>query len=213
MRHFSSTWFTTFTWIEYSVSQDATFCFPCRFYSNNYDDTNLFVNVGYKNWKNAVYRSSGLEKHSNLIEHKKCAVKWMSASKVDNNETSSVISQIKESHLRLVNENKNYIKTIAKVILFTAFQGIAQRGHLEAEGSVNRGNFLELVNLSADFNEPFRAKLRSLSNNARYLSAKIQIEITSIMTSMILGQMSDEIKKCDYFALIVDESKDMYFKN
>lgn len=42
-----------------------------------------------------------------------------------------------------------YIKTIAEVLRLTAMQNIAQRGHIETEGSQNKGNFLELIELIA----------------------------------------------------------------
>uniref|UniRef100_A0A1X7SJE0 TTF-type domain-containing protein n=1 Tax=Amphimedon queenslandica TaxID=400682 RepID=A0A1X7SJE0_AMPQE len=32
-RSFSPSWFAKRTWLEYSVSKDAVYCYPCRFFS------------------------------------------------------------------------------------------------------------------------------------------------------------------------------------
>lgn len=31
-RHFSLNWYKLYNWIEYSITNDSIFCFPCRFF-------------------------------------------------------------------------------------------------------------------------------------------------------------------------------------
>jgi len=44
--------------------------------------------------------------------------------------------------------------------LYTAVQGIAQRGDNEGESSLNRGNLVELLNLMEKFKDEFKSKRR-----------------------------------------------------
>lgn len=52
----------------------------------------------------------------------------------------SISSLIKEGHLNLVQHNCKYNRNIGKALLYTIFQGIAQRGDDEKEFSLNYGN-------------------------------------------------------------------------
>ena len=83
-------------------------------------------------------------------------------------EETSVLSQINETHDKLVKENRSYIKVIARSLLFTAVQGIAQRSHDEKKNSLNRGTFLELLHLLAEYNADLSNKLKILPQNATY---------------------------------------------
>lgn len=132
MRHFFSTWYELYNWIEYSIINDSVFCFPCRFFCKNYDKT-IFVSERYSNWKNALDKSSGLKKHNISNEHKTSNIMWISYLDMKKNGNVSVTSLINEGHLKLVKDNRDYIKMVGKVLLFTAIQGIAQRGDNEGD--------------------------------------------------------------------------------
>ena len=76
-RSFSSSWFHKHMWLEYSVSRDAAFCYPCRFFSTcvrREDD--CFITTGYRNWKNATGMSGRLMKHSKSQRHITASAAW-----------------------------------------------------------------------------------------------------------------------------------------
>ncbi|KAL4103994.1 hypothetical protein QTP88_019307 [Uroleucon formosanum] len=118
----------------------------------------------------------------------------------------SVSVQINEGHLKLIKENRKYIKRIASVLLYTGTQCIAQRGDDESVKSLNRGNFLELLHL---IDEQCEAVSQDVPQNAKYTSPQIQNEMISIFNQIILEKISFELQSCNYFALIVDETKDI----
>lgn len=118
-------------------------------------------------------------------------------------------SLINEAHLKLVKEISKYIQYIGKVLLFTAVQGIAQRGNDKSENSVNCGNFLEFVHLLEYFNDDFKQKRQSLPNNSKYTSPSMQNEILTVFTLMVRDKISKELQKCEYFAIMVDKTKDI----
>ncbi|XP_026819519.1 zinc finger MYM-type protein 1-like [Rhopalosiphum maidis] len=182
MRHFSDKWYKMFNWIEYSIMDDAVFCFPCRFFSKYYDLHTVFITIGFKQWKKALDKSSGFKQHESSSEHKKC---------------------------QLVKENRKYIQYIGKALFFTAVQGIDQREDDESENGVNRGNFLELVHLLEYFNDDFKQKKQSLPNNSKYIIPSMQNEILTVFGQMVRDKISNELQKCEYFAIMVDETKDI----
>jgi hypothetical protein len=62
------------------------------------------------------------------------------------------------------------------------FQGCPFRGHDESLGSLNRGNFLEMLKLLASYNkEVNEVVLENAPKNAKYTSPDVQKEILSIL--------------------------------
>ena len=77
-RSFSSSWYKDRPWLEYSVNQDAAFCFTCRKYTKacfNYTEA-VFISKGYYDWKHATCTSKGFDKHASSKEHLMCDAMW-----------------------------------------------------------------------------------------------------------------------------------------
>lgn len=76
-RSFNSDWYTGRDWLEYSVTLDAAFCYPCRMFrapSSPGDST--FVRSGFNDWKHVIERGKGLNKHAESREHLICESMW-----------------------------------------------------------------------------------------------------------------------------------------
>lgn len=207
-RSFNSNWYELYKWLEYSKNEDSVYCFPCRFFytkSKNNLDTN-YKSVGYKNWKNAM-SAKGFPGHDRSEEHKQCSMSWMDYKKNFKNGIS-ILSQISDQHHRLVIENRRYMKAIIISLRYLAIQGQALRGHNEKESSLNRGNFIEIMNCIGSFDDIIKTKING-PKNARYLHHSIQNEIIHIMSTMILNKISMEISTSVYFAIMADETKDV----
>lgn len=56
-RCFSSSWYTKYEWLEYSVEKDAIYCFPCRQFSNSMKES-MFSETGMRNWKKLPEKGS-----------------------------------------------------------------------------------------------------------------------------------------------------------
>ncbi|GAV77727.1 DUF4371 domain-containing protein, partial [Cephalotus follicularis] len=53
-RHFQSSWFRQFSWLEYSPSKDTVFCLPCFLFNNKPTGrfgSNVLTDDGFNNWK------------------------------------------------------------------------------------------------------------------------------------------------------------------
>ncbi|KAL4127358.1 hypothetical protein QTP88_011532 [Uroleucon formosanum] len=207
-RSFQFCWYEQFKWIEYSQSENAVYCFPCRFFSlkQKNDTENMFISTGYTNWKNAM-SSRGFLRHDNSDEHKNCTISWIEFKKNKLNKTS-VLSQLNNHHASIVTENKKYMEAIIISLRMLAIQGIAFRGHIENESSINQGNFLELMKVISLFDNVVKKKMNG-PKNARYFHHSIQKELIHIMASMIINKISSDLEKSMYFAIMIDETKDI----
>lgn len=95
-------------------------------FSKNFDNETTFITIGFKNWKNATFSDSGLKKHDKSHDHKNCHAMLVSYKNMKSKGIPSVSAQINECHLKLIKENRKYMKKIVSIILFTGTQCIAQ---------------------------------------------------------------------------------------
>lgn len=151
--------------------------------------------------------SKGFPRHNSSIDHKNCCQTWLDY-KANKEKNISVLSLISADHDRLVNENKRYMKSIILSVRMLAIQGSAFRGHRENEQSLNRGNFIEIMNLIASFDDTVHKKING-PKNARYLHHSIQTEIIHIMANIILSKISYEINCVSCLSIMADETKDI----
>ncbi|KAH8026349.1 hypothetical protein HPB51_020333 [Rhipicephalus microplus] len=209
-RSFNSNWYRLFPWLEYSAQADAAFCLPCRMFSTGDNEKSAFVNGGYSNWKNALERDGGFRKHENSLVHKTCQASWVSFTQMKaGGQSRSVATHLSDAYSREVQENRLYIARVADILRFTAVQGISQRGHDESARSENKGNFVELLNLFAKYDDIIGKKLNGGAANAKYVHHSIQDQILEILSHITLTSIKEEMKSSQCFALIVDETKDL----
>ena len=167
-----------------------------------------FTTIGYSNWKRAKESKHGFNVHMNSDCHKAAMIAWTDFKQMESAGTS--ISQIvSEAQQRVIKENRYYIKTVGEILLLTAKQDIAQRGHRENEQSMNKGNFLEILNLVQNHDQAIAKKIKEMPKNAKYTSPEIQNEVLHILADIIRKEIIEEVKESGEFSLIVDETKDV----
>lgn len=86
------------------------------------------------------------------------------------------------------------------------------RGDDESDDSLNKGNYLELINLLASYNPNLRNFLDN-SNVFSGLSNDIQNDIISSVANVILDEIKKEYEGADYMALMLDETTDISNKS
>ncbi|XP_056428266.1 zinc finger MYM-type protein 1-like [Hyla sarda] len=165
-----------------------------------------FINIGYKNWKNAIVTGKGILQPERSASHKDAYVRWEDFKKNVSQDTS-IMKDLTKAHIREVNENRHYIKTIAQVLLLTAKTKIAQREHRCNSDDVNHGNVREILYLIAEKDSVVRKKI-SGPKNATYLHPSIQNGLQSIMADLVREDIAQSIKGSP-FSIIADETKDL----
>jgi hypothetical protein len=108
-----------------------------------------------------------------------------------------------------VERNRLRLKVSIAAVKWLAFQACAFRGHDESALSKNKGNFLEIVNLLAEFN-PEIAKVvgGNAPYNSKYTSPDIQKEILSIYACKIRKHIREEVGDFK-FSILADETCDV----
>ncbi|XP_073353905.1 uncharacterized protein [Aegilops tauschii subsp. strangulata] len=100
------------------------------------------------------------------------------------------------------------LKVTIDSIRWLTFQACAFRGHDESPGSINRGNFLELVKLLASYNKEVKdVVLENAPGNAKYTSHQVQEEILGILSRKVQRTIREEIGDSK-FCIMVDEACD-----
>lgn len=207
-RSFHSEWYKAYTWLEYSQSKDAAYCFACRLFSLPNAASSVFTSVnGYSNWKKATFKDSGFSLHAKSDINAMTA--WLENKRMGEN-NSSLFALMDHDHKKKVTENQNFVKTLAEILLLTATRNIAQRAHNESAASSNRGNFLEILHLISKHDANVN---KQLTQSAKYTSNTIQNEILECLARMVRDEIIEEVKKSEQFAVIADETKDLKKKN
>ncbi|XP_030924484.1 zinc finger MYM-type protein 1-like [Quercus lobata] len=107
--------------------------------------------------------------------------------------------------------NRLRLKASIDVVKVLAFQGLAFRGRDESSDSINRGNFLEILDLVVSYNEYVAEAIEKAPKNASYKSPKIQKEILHVFSNKVKKAIREEIGDAK-FCLIVDEARDESMK-
>lgn len=203
-RCFQDKWFESFEWLEYSVSQNAAFCFSCRLYGKQVSRVNqdaLISTVGFSNWKRAL---DSFRQHETSAAHKASMLAWREykASLIQ----GDVLEQMNVANVGQIIERREYLRRVVAVTSFLGKQGIAFRGHNETAPSVNQGNFLELMKLLEQF-DPFLQNYKAPSNST-YLSPSSQNEIIECCAGEVTASIIEEMKESKMYAVMADEARD-----
>lgn len=207
-RAFNSKLYTMFNWLEYSINEDSVFCFPCRnFFIGTYQGQvcgNVpYVNIGVKCWINHN-PIRALQKHSNSEKHLSSVKKWTIYLNNKNKMSNSVNNLIITGRLKEIEENRKHILFLLKTTLFLAKQGIPFRGHDESQSSINKSNFIELLEMFGDDDLKNRLRLRY----GHYCSPEYQNYMVKIIALCTRKRILSKINGFGVFSILVDETKD-----
>ncbi len=163
--------------------------------------------LGFNNWKKATYKQGGFAIHARSERHKQAMITWRDYQKaVKSNAT--LVNALNKEHNKQVQENRDYIKTIGEILLLTATQNIAQRGHDESAESDNKGNFMAILETVAKHDKTVQKRLTSI-HNAKYTSKGIQNEVLGCLADMVRTKIIEEVKNSEVYSIMADETKDV----
>lgn len=223
-RSFSSKWYNDRPWLEYSIENDAAYCFPCRVYGvNSNANPTVFTETGYRNWKNALDGWSlvndfsknpsikktlkGFAKHVLSSDHIVNFSLWKE--KNAREATGKTISNIA---VRLENETKQWIEVIFTVVRHLAAEGQPFRGDTECrdiEAGISGGLFLNTIRNVVFKLQPEIEEIASrIPRNAKYLSDDIQNEFIQVMADMVRKEHATKIKRSVYYTIMADGTTD-----
>ena len=192
-------WFKERDWLHYDKIKDRIFCFVCRnamerkILITKKFETSL-VSEGFKDWQDALRAFRSHEKsqiHLEAVEKKM----QQGGKNISDMFTHGTLKQ-KEKE-----ENFQNLVKIFKVLRHLTRQGQAIRGRTDGES-----NFIQTLNLLADYNVELKEWLEKKS--LRFISPIIQNEICQMMANKILSKVTENVRKSNFFAMMVDETRD-----
>ncbi|XP_044335987.1 uncharacterized protein [Triticum aestivum] len=210
-RRFQYSWFKDFEWLEFSPYTKRAYCFHCFLFSRKpigKCGSETFTVLGFDRWKKvnngkecAFLTHMGKDAGSAHNFSARCYDNFKnSMTHIDKVYGKATAKTILDARLRL--------KVTIDSIRWLTFQACAFRGHDESPGSINRGNFLELVKLLASYNKEVKdVVLENAPENAKYTSHQVQEEILAILSRKVQRTIREEIGDSK-FCIMVDEARD-----
>ena len=121
-----------------------------------------------------------------------------------------------ELHKEEVRQNREILKTISEAVLYLAKQELPFRGHDESSGSLNKGNYRELLECLSKFDSVFESRLHGRLADSKItggvftgVSADIQKNLIESINMVIQDQIDKEIQECTFLSIQVDETTDV----
>ncbi|XP_040087674.1 zinc finger MYM-type protein 1 isoform X6 [Oryx dammah] len=187
--------------LENSIKKDVMFCYSCQLFCQkkfNYGRESLKAQ-GISHWKKTLEK---FRKHEKSEMHLKSLQFWREYQFCD-----EAVNDSLSSHSKQIEGNKKYLKLIIENILFLGKQCLFLRGNDQSVSSVNKGNFLELLEIRAkDKGEEIFQLMNSQVDF--YNSTQIQNDIIEIIKTEILQDIIHEINVSSAFSVICDETTD-----
>ena len=101
------------------------------------------------------------------------------------------------------------MKILMRILITCAKANLPLRGHNESEESLNKGVFLELVDLVENESQTFQHLRSKVPENAKYTSGMSQNAMLSAISDCALDVIGDELRSAPFYAVIADETRDI----
>ena len=158
----------------------------------------ISIGVTGGNWKNSVKR---IREHAATQYHMSSMVAFKSY--LQNKPIDCLLDQQQADEQsrreREIASNCEVLNHLLDVIRLLAKQNLVSCGHNESASSLNRGNFLELVQHQAKYDPVLQHHLQKAGKNATYLSLDIQNQLICAMADKVLENILAEVKEAKFF--------------
>lgn len=196
------------SWLLYSVSTDAVFCFSRLLFSKR---DNALSTHGYCAWKNLAHH---LKEHEYTKAHSESMKKWHDLQK--RLPTQTAIDQTYQNLMQLEIEHQKAV-TQSHSHYLSPEQNQALRGtsNVPFDDRIRNGNFLSLVELMGQFDSVLNEHLKRIKNKemkVHYLSPTIQNEIINLVGEKIIEEIMRRVKLANYYSVIMDCTPDRSHK-
>lgn len=206
IRYFNKEKYTKYEWLSGCENKNSLYCWPCVLFSSATEKNVWNSGAGFVDMNNFF---KCVKRHETSANHLKSMMsfKTFGKNRIEFSLDKSNIMLVKKNN-DIVTKNRKIVKSLIDVVSFLGMQELSFRGHDESVTSPNRGNYIELVTLLAQHNTHLEEHLKNATVFSG-LSSKIQNDLVCCISSVIQEAIFDEIKRCDFISLIVDESTDV----
>ncbi|KAJ4932044.1 hypothetical protein JOQ06_010477 [Pogonophryne albipinna] len=111
-------------------------------------------------------------------------------------------------HNEKVKRNQGILKRLINCVVYLGKQELPFRGHDESVTSSNKGNYIELLDLVAEYDSDLHTHLAT-STVFNGPSSRIQNDLISAVASVMTDSMKEELRKAHFVAVMLDETTDI----
>ena len=163
--------------IQYSKSSDSIFCAPCFLFCDSHVNGE-FVSSPFQDWTNATGIFCGaLYHHSLSFSRQQCNQQAVALIAVIEKKVPSIKSQLVKAYdQQMENKPKHFFQLLMQ---FKA--GYRSEGHCWNRDTKQETGILNMFDLLASYCSDLKDHISSSARNARYLSPKIQNDLSRVI--------------------------------
>lgn len=202
-RSFSSSWFSSKSWLTACKEANALFCFPCLLYKAHGADPK-WTTKGITDLK---HFSEKIKRHEQSAIHMENALKlaFFGKAKVSAQLNEAYRTGIRQ-HNEEVDRNRHILSKIIDCVKFCGAFELALRG--EKETSENPGVFSGLVDFVASLDAVLHEHLHT-ATVFKGTSNHVQNQLLDCMLMVLKECIVVEIRSSDFISIQVDETADV----
>ena len=202
-RKFNVSQYKLYPWLTGSVVLNKLYCWPCLLFSKTKGSWN---SDGFSDLNNL---QASQKKHKISSSHLQSVLDLNSfgAQRIDE-ELDKQKKIANTEHNKRVHKNREILKRLIDVTCFLGNQELAFRGHDECEGSMNRGNYIELLHLLKNYDSLLDEHLDS-ATVFKGTSSTIQNDLIMSVGNVINDAIFNEIQEASFVAIMLDETSDI----
>lgn len=207
MRHFLLSNYEKIEWLTGCSKLNKLFCWPCLLFGM---EKNVWNKSGFSDLN---HFSTSSKRHEKSNEHIQNLLKLKMFGKqridllIDTHKTFNI-----NEHNKKVTKNREILKRFIDVVCFLSKQELAFRGHDESSESVNKGNYIETLDLIRQYDQLLDSHLET-STVFSGTSALIQNDLIECVASIIETQIKNEIHDAEFVSIMLDETSDIQCKS
>ena len=207
VRSFNTCHYTKIHWLTGCEKINKLFCWPCLLFSS---DQGVWSHIGFDNLNTLTLATTRHEKSAN---HIKCFLQLNAFGRTRIDHQLDEQKRINDMlHNEKVKKNREVLERLIDAICFLSKQELAFRGHDESLTSLNKGNYIEILDLMSIRDPILKAHLKE-SSVFKGTSSAIQNDLIAAINAVVIEKIKEEIKESDFVALILDETSDIINKS
>ena len=203
-RHFQDANYDKYKWLTGSDELNALFCWNCLLFGQ--DRNTSWTKTGFTHLGNLSKAATAHESTTGHIQSTLALISF-GRTRIDTQLDEQRREQI-SLHNQKVKQNRELLKRFINVVCFLGKQELGFRGHNESSSSINRGNYVEILNLIAEYDPILRTHLE-MSTVFKGVSNHIQNDLIEAVASSLLEEIKSEIKETKFVSVLVDETTDV----
>lgn len=201
-RKFQYTWYSKYEWLTGSTNKSKLFCYCCLLFGGDY----VWGVDGVTTVKN-FERKANI--HSISGKHLRCQEKFKLFGR---NRIDPALSEEQRLAALKYNEqvgnNRRILSRLIQVVCYLGKQELTFRGRDESKTSMNKGNYLELLDLLSREEQLLKEHLSS-NSCFKGVSGDIQSDLISCIAQVMNTQIMTELNKAKFVSIQGDETTDV----